>query len=80
VDFAGALGIPTQNISVPAERLVLGFSRGSEDGSGKSVRLSMMRSMLTEIYLCHACSCQEILRVETPRAGVHLAGGCGARL
>jgi hypothetical protein len=26
---------------------------------------SMMRSILTEIYLCHACSCQEILRVET---------------
>eukprot|EP01049_Picozoa_sp_SAG25_P009064 SAG25_NODE_866_length_5015_cov_1.822213_10_plen_29_part_01 len=21
--------------------------------------------MLTEIYLCHACSCQEILRTET---------------
>jgi hypothetical protein len=41
VDFAGALGIPTQNISVPAERLVLGFSRGSEDGSGKSVRFHL---------------------------------------
>jgi hypothetical protein len=23
--------------------------------------------ILTEIYLCHACSCQEILRVETAR-------------
>jgi hypothetical protein len=23
------------------------------------------RSILTEIYLCHACSCQEILRMET---------------
>jgi hypothetical protein len=23
------------------------------------------RSILTEIYLCHACSCQEILRAET---------------
>jgi hypothetical protein len=26
-----------------------------------------VRPVLTEIYLCHACSCQEILRVETPR-------------
>ena len=25
-----------------------------------------MRSMLTEIYLCHACSCHEISRMETP--------------
>jgi hypothetical protein len=35
---------------------------------------SMMRSILTEIYLCHACSCQEILRVETP-GQVSLSGG-----
>jgi ATPase subunit of ABC transporter with duplicated ATPase domains len=26
---------------------------------------SWQRSILTEIYLCHACSCQEILRTET---------------
>ena len=26
---------------------------------------SWNRSILTEIYLCHACSCQEILRTET---------------
>eukprot|EP01047_Picozoa_sp_COSAG01_P044548 COSAG01_NODE_4039_length_5406_cov_1.715980_1_plen_141_part_10 len=26
---------------------------------------SWKRSILTEIYLCHACSCQEILRTET---------------
>jgi hypothetical protein len=26
---------------------------------------SWIRSTLTEIYLCHACSCQEILRTET---------------
>ena len=26
---------------------------------------SMMRSILAEIYLCHACSCHETLRVET---------------
>jgi hypothetical protein len=26
----------------------------------------MMRSILTEIYLCHTCSCHEILRLETP--------------
>jgi hypothetical protein len=25
-----------------------------------------MRSILTEIYLCHACSCHELLRMETP--------------
>jgi hypothetical protein len=35
---------------------------------------SWNRSILTEIYLCHACSCQEILRTET--AGqVAAAGG-----
>eukprot|EP01047_Picozoa_sp_COSAG01_P058857 COSAG01_NODE_6991_length_3401_cov_3.070000_4_plen_196_part_00 len=28
--------------------------------------LPWSRSMLTEIYLCHTCSCQEILRMETP--------------
>jgi predicted RNA-binding Zn-ribbon protein involved in translation (DUF1610 family) len=28
---------------------------------------SWHRSMLTEIHLCHACSCQEILRTETAR-------------
>jgi hypothetical protein len=28
---------------------------------------SWNRSILTEIHLCHACSCQEILRVETAR-------------
>eukprot|EP01047_Picozoa_sp_COSAG01_P078038 COSAG01_NODE_14273_length_1474_cov_1.242182_1_plen_243_part_10 len=27
---------------------------------------SWKRSTLTEIYLCHACSCHEILRAETP--------------
>jgi hypothetical protein len=26
---------------------------------------SWNRSILTEVYLCHACSCQEILRTET---------------
>eukprot|EP01047_Picozoa_sp_COSAG01_P078611 COSAG01_NODE_14591_length_1435_cov_1.172904_3_plen_80_part_01 len=26
---------------------------------------SWSRSILTETYLCHACSCQEILRTET---------------
>eukprot|EP01047_Picozoa_sp_COSAG01_P005143 COSAG01_NODE_173_length_23099_cov_37.564783_15_plen_108_part_00 len=26
---------------------------------------SWNRSILTEIYLCHACSCQEMLRTET---------------
>jgi hypothetical protein len=46
---------------------------------------SWKRPILTEIYLCHACSCQEILRTETagqeplPRrsaAGVDAARGC----
>lgn len=39
VDFGAdpALGIPTQHVGVAASQLVLGFSRGSEDGSGKSV-------------------------------------------
>ena len=30
---------------------------------------SWNRSMLTEIYLCHACSCQEILRTKRPGRG-----------
>jgi hypothetical protein len=30
---------------------------------------SWNRPILTEIYLCHACSCQEILRAETARQG-----------
>ena len=30
---------------------------------------SWNRSISTEIYLCHACSCQEILRVETAGQG-----------
>jgi hypothetical protein len=33
---------------------------------------SWNRSILTEIYLCHACSCQEILRTKT--AGQALSG------
>jgi hypothetical protein len=34
---------------------------------------SWNRSILTEIYLCHACSCQEILRAKT--AGQGFQGG-----
>jgi hypothetical protein len=30
---------------------------------------SFVRPVLTEIHLCHACSCQEILRTETARQG-----------
>jgi hypothetical protein len=30
---------------------------------------SWNRSILTDIYLCHACSCQEILRTETAGQG-----------
>jgi hypothetical protein len=33
---------------------------------------SWNRSILTEIYLCHACSGQEILRTETAGQGVGL--------
>jgi phage-related tail protein len=38
---------------------------------------SWNRSILTEIYLCHVCSCQEILRVETARQAGQL-GVAGA--
>jgi hypothetical protein len=31
---------------------------------------SWNRSILTEIYLCHACSCHEILRMETARQAI----------
>jgi hypothetical protein len=36
---------------------------------------SWNRSMLTEIYLCHACSCQEILRTETAGQGAGATPG-----
>ena len=29
-------------------------------------RFHSLRSVLTEIYLCHTCSCHEILKMETP--------------
>jgi hypothetical protein len=38
---------------------------------------SYSRSILTEIYLCHPCSCHEILRREMPRAG-HVGGALPA--
>ena len=41
-------------------------------GIGKTVSRpfpSWNRSILTEIYLCHACSCQEILRMEMTGQG-----------
>jgi hypothetical protein len=37
------------------------------DASARSHFPIFVRLVLTEIYLCHACSCQEILRMETPR-------------
>jgi hypothetical protein len=44
---------------------------------------SWHRSMLTEIYLCHACSCHEILRRDTAgqaqRGDGALRGGGGPR-
>jgi hypothetical protein len=39
---------------------------------------SWNRSILTEIYLCHACSCQEIFRTET--AGQEHANWPGVEL
>jgi hypothetical protein len=42
---------------------------------------SWMRSIVTEIYLCRACSCHEILRVETPRtAAAAAAAALAARV
>jgi hypothetical protein len=35
-------------------------------------------SILTEIYLCHTCSCHETLRMETPGQGEAPARGVGA--
>jgi hypothetical protein len=29
-------------------------------------RFQPLRSILTEIYICHTCSCHEILRADTP--------------
>jgi hypothetical protein len=38
---------------------------------------SLNRSILTDIYLCHACSCQEILRTETAGQALALALAAG---
>jgi hypothetical protein len=40
---------------------------------------SWNRSILTEIYLCHACSCQEILRTETAGQGESACVGQAGR-
>jgi hypothetical protein len=48
-------------------------------------RFHSLLSILAEIYLCHTCSCQEILRMETPGQDqgtahhVGAAGGAGVR-
>jgi hypothetical protein len=39
---------------------------------------SWNRSIVTEIYRCHACSCQELLRMETPRDASTLGGALHA--
>jgi hypothetical protein len=41
---------------------------------------SCARSVLTEIYLCRACSCHEILRAQTPEARVDETTGLPWRL
>jgi hypothetical protein len=38
-------------------------------------RFHPLLSILTEIYLCHTCSCHEILRMETPGQDLWLNGG-----
>jgi hypothetical protein len=45
-------------------------STGEGGGAVSRPFPSWNRFILTEIYLCHACSCQEILRTETAGQGI----------
>jgi hypothetical protein len=76
-----SLSPPPQRLSPPLRSSSLRSTRGRHHGGNGSQSLggrltgwdwsvsrpfpSWDRSILTEIYLCHACSCQEILRTET---------------
>jgi hypothetical protein len=43
-----------------------GYEDDEEDAFQSAGRFHPLRSVLTEIYLCHTCSCHERLRMETP--------------
>jgi hypothetical protein len=76
-----SLSPPPQRLSPPLRSSSLRSTRGRHHGGNGSQSLggrltgwdwsvsrpfpSWDRSILTEIYLCHACSCQEIFRTET---------------
>jgi clusterin-associated protein 1 len=69
----GGLGAGRKGFAMPGGHVDGGLSGDSDSDTGSSDRdgevsrpfPSWNRSILTEIYLCHACSCQEILRAET---------------
>jgi hypothetical protein len=53
---------------------------GGGAGGGCAGRSHRVRGpLLAEIYLCHACSCHEILRTETPPGQARHTGGCRAQ-
>jgi hypothetical protein len=60
---AGA-GVPLLAINLGNRSTTLHLQSSERD-----VSILSRGSMSTEIYLCHACSCQAILRAETPWAG-----------
>jgi MFS family permease len=58
-----------QGVTIPRILRRLGNRRSGEVAAVSRAFPSWNRSILTEICLCPACSCQEILRVETPWTG-----------
>jgi hypothetical protein len=53
-----------------ADSPLLGWRRDNSHGMVSRPFPSWNRSILTDIYLCDACSCQKILRTETAGQGV----------
>jgi hypothetical protein len=52
-------------VSVITEQVLRGGERARQLLRGEPAVSSWNRSILTEISLCHACSCHEMLRAET---------------
>jgi DNA repair exonuclease SbcCD ATPase subunit len=72
-----------QRLALEAERASMEAALRQAEAAAQAVSgafRSCVRSVLAEIRLCHACSCQEILRTETPRQATQSEGGLRAEL
>jgi parallel beta-helix repeat protein len=69
------------NSFIHTDMPISGGVRGSENSNCSVSRAfpSWKRSILTEIYLCHACSCFKIWRMETPGVGLSPCTSAGFR-